>query len=273
MVLVLTKKGICYGAFLCLLLAVAFKVTTDTINKKAVLVSSTENTKAYLTIIIDDFGYSGEGTQDMLSLNVPTVAALMPFGEKSAADVEKINSSGKEMIIHMPMESLTGKKNWVGDKGVFLSLTDEEIRTVVKEGFDIAKGAIGLNNHMGSAIMEDERSLSIVIEEVGKRGLIFVDSKTTPNSKAKEICEKYNVTFLGRDVFLDSTDDIEVVKKQLMLAADIALKNGTAIAIGHVGPEGGNITVEAIKQLAPEIEKMNVEIISLTKMKEVLSGK
>jgi polysaccharide deacetylase 2 family uncharacterized protein YibQ len=121
--------------------------------------------------------------------------------------------------------------------------------------------------------MEDERALNIVINEVTDRGLIFIDSRTTPNSVSKKLCEKTNCCLLGRDVFLDSTDDISVVKKQLMKAAEIAAKDGTAIGIGHVGPEGGKITAQAIKDLAPEIEKMGVEFVTITKMKEITDEK
>ena len=54
----------------------------------------------------------------MLSLSIPFTAAVMPFSENAADNVEKIHSVGKEMIVHMPMESLSGNPSWVGDKAV-----------------------------------------------------------------------------------------------------------------------------------------------------------
>ena len=47
-----------------------------------------KNPKAYLAIIIDDFGYGGEGTDEMLALDADITAAVMPFSEKSAQEVE-----------------------------------------------------------------------------------------------------------------------------------------------------------------------------------------
>ena len=38
---------------------------------------------AYLAVIIDDFGYNGEGTEEMLDLDIPLTAAIMPFSEKA----------------------------------------------------------------------------------------------------------------------------------------------------------------------------------------------
>lgn len=270
MFFVITKKAIKNSMLLLCLFAVVVTASVRLINRRAIFASTDNPTKGYLAIIIDDFGNNGDGTDEMLALDVPLTAAVMPFSEKTQEDMEKIKAAGKEMIVHMPMESLEGKRSWVGDKGVFLNMSDDEILTVVQEAFDIVDGAVGLNNHMGSAIMENERALSVVINEVANRELIFIDSRTTPKSLAKKLCEGENCCLLGRDVFLDSTNDIAVVKKQLMSAAEKAVKNGTAIAIGHVGPEGGKITAQAIKDLQPEIEQMGVEFVPITKLKEIV---
>lgn len=269
---VITRDDIIKTGFLMMAFLFVFDASGTFLEKKAQEVNATTSSTAYLAIVIDDFGYNGEGTDDMLSLDVPITCALMPFSEKSSGEAEKIIASGKEMIVHMPMESLTGKKSWVGDKGVFTTMTDEEINATVNEAFNIAEGAIGLNNHMGSAIMEDDRSLRVVMENVASRGLIFLDSKTTPNSQAKKIGEELNSYVLERAVFLDSTDDINVVKTQLKKSAEYALKNGYAVAIGHVGPEGGNITVEAIDALKDEIRGMGVEFVYLSQIKGIVYG-
>lgn len=268
MFFVLTKKAIKNSLLMVCLFIFAVTASVKLINRRAILASSANTPKGHLAIIIDDFGNHGEGTDEMLALDIPFTAAIMPFSEGTQEDIDKVKAAGKEMIVHMPMESLIGKKSWVGDKGVFLNMTDDEIKAVVEEAFTIVDGAVGLNNHMGSAIMEDERALNVVVNQVADRGLIFIDSRTTAKSVSKKLCESRDCSLLGRDVFLDSTDDICVVKKQLMKAAEIAVKNGNAIAIGHVGPEGGKITAQAIKDLAPEIEKMGVEFVTITEMKE-----
>ena len=194
------------------------------------------------------------------------------FFDKYTENVEKLQSAGKEMIIHMPMESLTGKKEWVGDTGVFTSMSDEEITQCVKEAFSIVKGATGLNNHMGSAIMENERCFSAVMNVVAENELVFVDSMTTENSVGDSVCHKKGISILKRDVFLDSTDDVNVVKNQLIKTAKIAQQKGYALGIGHVGPEGGNITVQAIKELAPLLEKQGIEFVTVSQLKEIISN-
>ena len=219
--------------------------------------------KGELAILIDDFGYCGEGTAEMLALSIPFTAAVMPFSSCTEADAEAVRQAGKEIFIHMPMESLTGKKEWVGEKGIFRSMSDEEIRQRTQEAFSILPDAVGLNNHMGSAIMEDKRSLSAVLDVIKGRNGIFVDSMTTPKSVGKTAAQEKGVAFLGRDVFLDSTDSVEQVRKNLRQAAQVALEKGEAVAIGHVGPEGGKITAQAIRELIPELEAAGIVFVSV----------
>ena len=217
-----------------------------------------------LAILIDDFGYCGEGTEEMLALPIPFTAAVMPFSKCSEADAEAVRQAGKEIFIHMPMESLTGKKEWVGDKGVFRDMTEREIQDRVKEAFAILPDAAGMNNHMGSAIMEDERSLSAVMEVLQEKNVLFVDSVTTAKSLGRKIAGEKGIPFQARDVFLDSTDSVEVVKANLRKAAEVALEKGYALAIGHVGPEGGIITAEAIHSLIPELEAAGITFVTVS---------
>jgi len=101
---------------------------------------------------------------------------------------------------------------------------------------------------------------------VKEKNGFFVDSVTTAKSQGKTLAEEKGVPFLARRVFLDSTDDVEVVKKNLRKAAEIALRDGEAIAIGHVGPEGGNVTVKAIQSLIPELKSAGVVFVTASEL-------
>ena len=257
------RKGVTY----LLLFAVCFlggRAAAAKQAESAVAVSGEK--RGELAILIDDFGYFGDGTEEMLALPIPFTAAIMPFSSCTASDAELVRQAGKEIFIHMPMESLTGKKEWVGEKGIFRDMEEEEIRQRVEEAFGVLPDAVGLNNHMGSAIMEDRKSLSAVMEVLKEKNALFVDSMTTAKSLGKTIAAEQDVFFLGRDVFLDSTDSLEQVKANLRKAAEVALEKGEAIAIGHVGPEGGKVTAQAIQELIPELEQAGVVFVTVSEL-------
>lgn len=251
------KNGLCY----LMLFTFCFAGGRLTAARQA-LKATNMSPSGKLAIVIDDFGYNGEGTDAMLALPIPLTVAVMPFSEFSQENAEQAETVGKEVIIHMPMESLEGKPEWVGEKGIFHTMSDEQIKASLDEAFSVLPNAVGMNNHMGSAIMEDKRCLGIVLDAVKESDGFFVDSVTTAKSQGKALAQEKGVPYLARRVFLDSTDDIGVVKKNLRKAAEVALKDGEAVAIGHVGPEGGNITVKAIESLIPELEKAGITFVT-----------
>jgi polysaccharide deacetylase 2 family uncharacterized protein YibQ len=122
---------------------------------------------------------------------------------------------------------------------------------------------------MGSAVMENEKCMTYVLDNLKERNIPFIDSMTSQKSTAEKVSSKDGCFIMKRNVFLDSTNDINHVKKMLKKAAKVATEKGTCIAIGHVGPEGGKITAEAIKEMYPEITKSGIEFVTVSQMKEI----
>lgn len=269
MVFIIKKRG-----KLILLLAVLFitglliKRGYDLNNK---IISTTSQAKAYIAIIIDDFGYNGEGTSEMLSLDVPFTAAVMPFLETSAQEAQKVHDANKDVIVHMAMDSHTGKKSWLGDRYITTDLTDEEVSEIINDALNELKWAVGINNHMGSKITEDSRIMKDILTLTNQKDLVFIDSMTTPDSVTSKISKEVGAKAFFRDVFLDSTDDQSKVEKNLIELGNIALKKGYAVGIGHVGPEGGKITAAAIKKIAPQLQSQNISFVTISDLNKLIN--
>ena len=52
---------------------------------------------------------------------------IMPFLPSTKQDAIAAHKKGHEVIIHMPMEPIRGKKEWLGPKAITTDLSDEEI--------------------------------------------------------------------------------------------------------------------------------------------------
>ena len=76
-----------------------------------------------------------------------------------------------------------------------------------------------------------------VAEIMRERGGFVLDSKTSKASVLAEVALKLGIPARSRDVFLDNIRSQQAIEEQLNIAADIALKYGSAIAIGHPYPE------------------------------------
>jgi hypothetical protein len=217
--------------------------------------------KAKLAIVIDDFGNNSAGTAEMLSLPVVFTGAVMPNMPYSVDEAKALAKNGKAVILHQPMQAHDGKLSWLGPNPILSEQTPAEAAKIFEENIKQLDYPKGFNNHMGSAVTEDAEKMDAIMQVAAENNMFFVDSVTTAKSVAEAAAKKYNVPYVKRDVFLDSTQDLETVKNNLIKAAEIAKKNGKALAIGHVGAEGGVVTAMAINQLKDEIEEMGVEFV------------
>ncbi|MEW8956152.1 divergent polysaccharide deacetylase family protein [Clostridium sp.] len=224
--------------------------------------------KVKIAIVIDDFGNGGEGTEEMLNLNIPITAAVMPFAPYGSEEARMAKEKGKEVIIHMPMEPEQGKAHWLGKRPILSSLSSEEVEKRVREAVDEVNVAKGMNNHMGSKITKDERVLREIFKILKEKDMFFLDSKTTGKSKVPELCKEMGIPYYERDVFLDHVHSLENVEKQMENAYKIAREKGYAVIIGHVGAQGGKITVNGIKNKIENFQKRGVEFVFISQIQK-----
>lgn len=218
-------------------------------------------------IIIDDFGGGVGGVKEFLEGNVPITVAVMPFTEKSKEHAEWAHKNGFEVILHLPMQPKKGKISWLGPKPITVNLTPEEVKTRVHEAIKSVPHVSGLNNHMGSLVVEKEGIVRAIVEEAREHNLFIIDSATSPKSKFDAVAEELKVPLLKRDIFLDDVQSVAYVKTQMMQFADITKKKGKGIAIGHVGVTG-RVCSTGILQSMEEFKELGIQIVPVSELIE-----
>lgn len=217
-------------------------------------------------IVIDDFGNQMQGTEDMMELPVPFTAAIMPFLPTTKRDAELAHSHGRDVIIHLPMEPVKGKRSWLGPGAIITDLTDEEIRKRVVAAVEDVPYAIGMNNHMGSKATADPRVMRIVLEVCRERNLFFLDSRTSSKSVVGKLCAELGVKTAKNHLFFDEVYTMEHIVKQIERFKKHMNKHDQCIAIGHVGPPGKK-TAFALKKALPELSGI-VEFVPVSGLLE-----
>ncbi|MBM7867453.1 hypothetical protein GTO89_11755 [Heliobacterium gestii] len=222
---------------------------------------SVSSRKGKLAIIIDDLGNYAGGVEEILSINRPLTVAIMPFFKDSQQLATRACHLGFEVMVHMPMQSEHVPAAWYGPRYVTTRMDRQQIASLLDDARDVMPFAAGVNNHMGIVISRDEPSALITLEEVKKRQWYFVDSVTVPDSVFPRLAKEIGAPLIRRDVFLDhDSNDIEYIKGQLQKAGQIALKQGHAVAIGHVGGRG-KTTARAIREMIGPLEKLGVDFV------------
>jgi uncharacterized protein len=209
--------------------------------------------KHRVALVIDDFGNNMKGTEDMLALPIPLTVAVMPFLSTTKADAILAHKKGKEVIVHLPMEPMSGKQSWLGPKPITTDLSDAEIKARVKAAIKSVPYATGMNNHMGSKATADERVMRIVLQQCKEHNLFFLDSKTNHKSVVSKIAKELGVPCLENEVFLDQVASYSHVSKRMELLVTRLQTDAALIAIGHVGIHG-DVTSSVIKQYIPRLQ-------------------
>lgn len=224
--------------------------------------------EAYLAIIIDDFGSGREGVKEMMSINRHITFAVMPFCEYTEKDAKAAHDKGYEIIVHLAMEPVKGKRSWLGPKPILSGMKVDNVHSIVQDAFENVPYAAGANIHMGSKASSEKSIVEAILDIVEDKGVYFVDSCTAAKPIAKRIANEKDIPCLDRDVFLDGQQPKEFVKKRLSEAAKIAKKKGYAVAIGHVGIEGGKVTADAIREMLPEFDANNIKLVFVSELIE-----
>ena len=141
-------------------------------------------------------------------------------------------------------------------------MSEEEIRQTVRDCIFNFPYIIGVNNHMGSKITEDREIMEIVLEEIKKYNLFFIDSVTTKDSIAYEVAREMEIKSAVRSVFLDNENDMDYIKGQILEVQKTALREGEAIAIGHSRIN----TFYVLKRMVPELIKAGIEIVPVSEL-------
>ncbi|MFW0764717.1 divergent polysaccharide deacetylase family protein [Trabulsiella odontotermitis] len=204
-----------------------------------------------LAIVIDDFGYRPQTENQVLALPATLSVAVLPNAPHAREMATKAHNSGHEVLIHLPMAPLS--KQPLEKDTLRPDMNSDEIDRIIREAVNKVPFAVGLNNHMGSAMTSNLFGMEKVMQSLSRYNLYFLDSMTIGNSQALRASTGTGVKVIKRKVFLDDTQNEADIRYQFNRAIQLARRNGSAIAIGHPHPSTVRVLQQMIYSLPPDI--------------------
>lgn len=266
MILIINKRTLII--FIIMIIVLSFLIFKYSLTERSVVTNASQ--KGYVAIVIDDLGSEENEVEQLSKLDIPITVAIMPFMDYTEIDAEKAYDAGMEIILHLPMEPERGDPKWLSSRAVRSNLSNEEVRELVQDALEQLKYAKGMNNHMGSKIMKDEIILREILQVVKERNIYFLNSRTDESTFAEELCKELDIEYFYRNIFLDNEKSEYYISKAMEELSRVALENGYAVGIGHVGGQGGKITIDTIDKMAKKLEQQGIEFIYLSEMKNIL---
>lgn len=222
--------------------------------KNAVAYTPTPS-KAKIVIIIDDMGMGRKHTKEAMTLTAPVTFAWLPYASNIQPLIDEARAAGHEAIVHVPMEPGSNTID-PGPTVLKTSMTSDEVAAMLDKNLSALTGYVGFNNHMGSKLTQDAAAMQLVMSEAAKRGVLFVDSRTAPNSIAGQVAAAIGVPTANRDVFIDHFEDIHSVRAALEQMEKVASRQGYAIGIGHPKPN----TLAGLREWIPTLADKGFEL-------------
>lgn len=217
-----------------------------------------------VAIIIDDFGYDMDLAKRFMALGGTLTCAVLPHSVYYKQIALLAQKKGLEVMLHQPMEPNEYPLIDPGPGALLSVMTPDERIQQLNANIDLIPGICGVNNHMGSKTTTMSDEMNQVFTVLKKRGLFFIDSRTTAATLSLSSARLFKVPFAERDVFLDHIRTESKIRSQVEHLINIAEVHGKALGIGHPY----EVTYQVLKKALPEMKK-RVRLIPASEIVEV----
>jgi polysaccharide deacetylase 2 family uncharacterized protein YibQ len=214
-----------------------------------------------VAIVIGDLGISASGTADAFTkMPSPVTFALAPYG----ADLEKLAERGRagkhEVLLQVPMEPFDYPDNDPGPQTLLTSLTSEQNIERLHWLMSRFQGYVGLVSFMGARFTASEQSLSPVLLDIAKRGLIYVDEGSSSRSIASQLAGTQNLPFAKADIVLDTVPTTAEINHALARLEMKARDSGSAVGYATAKPG----TIARIAEWIKKAESKGIILVPIT---------
>ncbi len=201
-----------------------------------------------IALIIDDVGYDMKALRRLLALPFPLTVSILPDAPYAKQTAQAAFQHGVPVMLHMPMQTSNPKyTNKMEDFYLYSAMSKSVFTQVFEDALAKVPHAIGVNNHMGSALTADKRSMQWLMELCAKHGLFFIDSRTSSASVAAKTAEKQGIAWNSRDIFLDNSVATKALNHTWQSALSCANKYDTCVMLAHPHQETISFLEESIK--------------------------
>ena len=215
---------------------------------------------AQIAIVIDDLGNDREAVERIARWPHAVAGAVLPGLPGSVYSARRLAGSGKEVLLHLPMEPDGYPEVRPGPGVILRSDTDERITQIVTDDLASVPGAVGVNNHMGSAATADARVMRAVVRVLAQRGLFLLDSRTTESTVARRVADEASLPAVSRRVFLDAGTTDRAIERAYRDLLARAKQDGSALAIGHPHPR----TLDLLERELPRLADQQVRLVRVS---------
>lgn len=211
-----------------------------------------------VAIIVTGLGINEQGSLDTIA-QLPDLMTLAfaPYGKALERTVAAARGGGHEVMLEIPLEPFDYPQN---DPGPHTLLTGEPPRQNLEKLFWLMArfgGYTGLINNMGARFTASAADFSPIMEELGARGLGYIDDGSSNRSVSQQLAGANTVPFARAGMIIDTNPARASILSALDSLEAQALDHGSAIGIVSALP----ISVQAISDWAAGLDAKGIALV------------
>jgi polysaccharide deacetylase 2 family uncharacterized protein YibQ len=214
--------------------------------------------RALVALVVTGLGLNEAGTLDAISRLPDEVSlAFAPYGRALGRTSEAARADGHELFLEVPMEPFDYPEN---DPGPDTLLTGQGARQTIDKLYTVMAsfgGYAGVINNMGARFTASAADFGPAMEELGTRGLGYIDDGSSNRSLAPQLAAGNRVPFARAVTTLDSDPSRAAVLAALSSLEDSAKANGQALGIFSALP----VSIAAVTEWAAGLEARGLLLV------------
>ncbi|MGZ8401586.1 MAG: divergent polysaccharide deacetylase family protein, partial [Methyloceanibacter sp.] len=203
-----------------------------------------------VAILVTGLGLPGGPPADVIEgLPAPISVAYGAYGRNLQDGVTKARADGHEVLLQIPLEPNNYPSEDPGPHTLLTTLPPQENMKRLQWLMSRYTGYVGVTNHMGAKFEAATDSFMPMLEELKRRGLLYVDDGSTQESPTSQAANAIGLEYSVVSVQIDGGQSAAEIDKQLAKLEEMAKQQGTAIGVVRLKPA-------AVKQLADWASKL-----------------
>jgi len=219
---------------------------------------SAQSGKPMIAVIVTGLGLNAASSVEAANTLPGSITlAFAPYGKGLDATTAVARAAGHELFLEVPLEPFDYPEN---DPGPDTLLTGKPPRDNMNKLFAVMGkfgGYAGLVNNMGARFTSSGADFGPMMEELGARGLGYVDDGSSNRSLAQQLSSANKVPFARADFTLDANPTRASILSQLAQLETAAQSNGSALGVISALP----VSISALAEWSNNLESRGFALV------------
>ncbi|WP_316979133.1 divergent polysaccharide deacetylase family protein [Shumkonia mesophila] len=208
-----------------------------------------------IAVIMTGLGLARDATQGAIQyLPAAVTLAFDPYAPGLQEWVAAARKLGHEVLLTLPMEASEFPVRDAGPRALVTAIGPGDNLKRLNYLLSRMSGYVGVVTAMGSQFTVEDVQMGPMLDAIGRRGLLYVDSGASRKSVGPAIAKQMGMPRALADVQIDQIPSRAAITKRLTEMEDLARKNGAAVALAQPLP----VTVERLIAWTASLEGRDV---------------